>query len=171
MAPENSLAVLPFVNMSGDSEQEYFSDGLSEELLNLLAKIPDLRIISRTSAFSFKGKDVKLTDVEKELNVAHVLEGSVRKSGNQVHITAQSIEARSDTHLWSETYDRPLDNIFAIQDEIAAEVVAQLRLTLLGELSVVQETNPEAYALYLQGRHLRRQGKAEAFEQVRSRLQ
>jgi adenylate cyclase len=152
--PPNSIAVLPFVNMSDDVSNEYFSDGISEELLNLLAKIPELRVISRSSAFFFKGKDVKLVDVARELNVAHVLEGSVRKAGNQVRITAQLIEARSDTHLWSESYDRTLDDIFAIQDEIAAEVVSALKVILLGENAPrVRETNPEAYALYLQGKH------------------
>ena len=106
---DKSIAVLPFVNMSADKDQEYFSDGISEELLNLLAKIPELRVIARTSSFSFKGKDVEhRARSRSELNVAHVLEGSVRKSGNKVRITAQLIEARSDTHLWSQTYDRQL---------------------------------------------------------------
>ena len=160
-----SIAVLPFVDMSREGDQEYFSDGISEELLNLLAKIPELRVISRSSAFSYKGKDIKLADVARELNTAHILEGSVRKAGNKVRITAQLIEARSDTHLWSETYDRTLDDIFAIQDEIALEVVEQLKVTLLGAAPMVKETDPEAYALYLQARHLGRQGTAEAFEQ------
>ena len=150
---EKSIAVLPFVNMSSDEEQEYFSDGISEELLNLLVKIPELRVISRSSSFSFKGKDIKLAEVARELNVAHILEGSVRKAGNQVRITVQLIEARSDTHLWSETYDRTLDDIFAIQDEIASAVVAQLKVTLLGAMPEPQKTSPEVYALYLQGRY------------------
>ena len=168
---DKSIAVLPFVNMSDDAGNEYFSDGISEELLNLLAKIPELRVISRSSAFSFKGKDMKVADVARELNVAHILEGSVRKAGNQVRITVQLIEARSDTHLWSETYDRMLDDIFAIQDEIAAAVVAQLKVTLLGAAPVVRETDPQAYALYLQGRHLRRQMTAEGNEQAQALLQ
>ena len=142
------------------------SDGIAEELLNLLAQIPELRVISRTSAFYFKGKDVKLADVARELNVAHILEGSIRTSGNQVRITAQLIEARSDTHLWSGTYDRTLDNIFAVQDEIAAAVVAQLKLTLLGATPTVAETDPKAYALYLQARFLGRQGTASGYEQA-----
>jgi TolB-like protein/lipoprotein NlpI len=162
---DKSIAVLPFVNMSSDAEQEYLSDGISEELLNLLAKIPELRVISRSSAFSFKGKDIAIPEIARQLNVAHILEGSVRKSGNALRITAQLIEARSDTHLWSETWDRPLDDIFAIQDEIAAMVVDQLKVTLLGETLHVQETDPEAYALYLQARHLGRQITAEALEQ------
>ena len=148
-----SIAVLPFVNMSDDASNEYFSDGISEELLNLLAKIPELRVISRTSAFSYKGKDIKLSEVARELNVAHILEGSVRKAGNQVRITVQLIEARSDSHLWSETYDRTLDNIFEIQDEIASEVVAQLKITLLGDAPTANETDPQAYPLYLQGKY------------------
>jgi TolB-like protein/Tfp pilus assembly protein PilF len=162
---DKSIAVLPFVNMSSDVEQEYLSDGISEELLNLLAKIPELRVISRTSAFSFKGKDIAIPEIARQLNVAHILEGSVRKSGNTLRITAQLIEARSDTHLWSKTWDRPLDDIFAIQDEIAATVVDQLKGTLLVETLHVQETDPEAYALYLQARHLGRQITAEALEQ------
>ncbi len=162
---EKSIAVLPFVDMSSNKDQEYMSDGIAEELLNLLAKIPELRVISRSSAFSYKGKHIKLAQVAKELNVAHILEGSVRKAGNRVRITAQLIEARSDTHLWSETYDRTLDDIFAIQDEIAAKVVEQLKITLLGELPKVVQTDPEAFALFLQARYLGLQFTAESFEQ------
>ena len=131
--PDRSIAVLPFVNMSDDPGNEFFSDGISEELLNLLAKVPELQVTSRSSAFAFKGERIDIPEVAQKLNVAHILEGSVRKAGNQVRITAQLIQARSDTHIWSETYDRTLDNIFAIQDEIASEVVAQLKVTLLGE--------------------------------------
>jgi len=155
---ENSIAVLPFVNMSDDASNEYFSDGISEELLNLLAKIPQLRVISRSSAFSFRGKDIDIPTLAEQLNVAHVLEGSVRKAGNKVRITVQLIEARSDTHLWSGTYDRELDDIFAIQDEIAAKVVEQLKITLLGDTPATRKTVPEAYALYLQARYLRQTG-------------
>lgn len=150
---QQSIAVLPFINMSSDAEQEYFSDGLSEELLNLLAKIPELRVSSRTSAFSFKGKDFKIADVGRELNVDHVLEGSVRKSGNKVRITAQLIRVDTDTHMWSETWDRTLNDIFAIQDEIAAAVVAELKVRLLGELPQTVATDPETYSLFLQTRH------------------
>ena len=149
-----SIAVLPFVNMSDDASNEFFSDGLSEEMLNLLAKIPGLRVTSRSSAFSYKGKDFKIADVGRELNVGSVLEGSVRKAGNQVRVTAQLIKVDGDVHMWSETYDRSLDNIFAIQDEIASAVVAQLKLKLLGEMPTTHETDPEAYALFLQARHL-----------------
>jgi TolB-like protein/Tfp pilus assembly protein PilF len=165
-APDRSIAVLPFADMSPDKDQEYLSDGLSEELLNLLAKIPELRVASRTSAFSFKGKDVKIAEVAAELNVAHVLEGSVRKAGNRVRITAQLIDANSDVHLWSETWDRTLDDVFAIQDEIASNVVDELRVTLLGETPTIEETDPEAYNLYLQARHLARQGSRESMRQA-----
>ncbi len=128
--PEQSIAVLPFENIGGDPGQEYFSDGISEELLNLLAQIPELTVISRSSAFSFKGKDIAIPTVAKQLNVAHVLEGSVRKVGNRVRITAQLIEARSDSHLWSQSYDRELDDIFAVQDEIASAISEALKVKL-----------------------------------------
>src|SRR5438309_1950535 len=118
--PEKSIAVLPFVDMSAGKDQEYFSDGISEELLNLLAKIPQLQVTARTSSFAFKGKEVAIPEIARTLHVAHVLEGSVRKAGNSVRITAQLIRTGTDTHLWSQTYDRKLDDIFAIQDEIAA---------------------------------------------------
>jgi TolB-like protein/Tfp pilus assembly protein PilF len=157
-----SIAVLPFVNMSSDPEQEFFSDGLSEELLNLLANIPELKVASRSSAFQFKGEKIDIPDVAQKLNVAHVLEGSVRKSGNQVRITAQLIKADDGYHVWSETYDRTLEDIFAVQDEIALEVVTALKLTLLEDVPHVIETDPETYAVYLQGRHLARQSTAEA---------
>jgi TolB-like protein/cytochrome c-type biogenesis protein CcmH/NrfG len=160
-----AIAVLPFVNMSSDNEQEYFSDGLSEELLNLLTKIPELRVAARTSSFSYKNKDVKVAQIGEELNVAHVLEGSVRKSGNRVRITAQLIQAADGYHLWSETFDRTLDDVFVIQDEIAAKVVAQLKIKLLNAVPQVKETDPDAYGLFLQARHFGRQGSAEAFEQ------
>jgi len=162
---DKSIAVLAFQDMSQDKDQEYLSDGIAEELLNLLAKIPELRVISRSSAFSFKGQNLELPEIAERLNVFHILEGSVRKAGNRVRITAQLIEARSDTHLWSETYDRELDDIFAIQDEIAATVVAQLKITLLGAAPHVQATDPEAYALFLQARHLGRLGTPEGWEQ------
>jgi len=167
----SSIAVLPFVNMSDDAANEYFSDGISEELLNLLARIPELRVISRSSAFAYKNKDINIQQVAKELNVAHVLEGSVRKVGNQVRITAQLIDGRTDAHLWSETYDRSLNDVFAIQDEVAAMVVEKLKLTLLGDTPTVQATDPEAYALYLKGRHLRQQRTPAGTEQALSVLQ
>ena len=151
---EKSIAVLPFVNMSDDGANEYFSDGLSEELLNLLAKIPELKVAARTSSFQFKGQTGDIDTIAKQLKVANVLEGSVRKAGNQVRITAQLIKADDGYHLWSETYDRTLENIFAVQDEIAAAVVEALKITLLGAAAPVsKQANPEAYALFLQGRY------------------
>ena len=165
-ASAKSIAVLPFLNMSTDADQGFFADGLSEELLNLLAKIPALQVTSRSSAFSYKGKDVKLAQVARELNVAHILEGSVRKSGNRLRITAQLIDARTDTHLWSETYDRSLDDIFAVQDEIAAAVVAQLKISLLGAAPKAKTADPKAYALYLQARQLSRQASEESMAEA-----
>ncbi len=155
---DNSIAVLPFVNMSDDASNEYFSDGISEELLNLLSKIPQLRVISRSSAFSFKGKNIAIPMLAEQLNVAYVLEGSVRRAGNWVRITAQLIEARSDSHLWSETYDRELEDIFSIQDEISAAIVEALkkRLRLQVEMAprAVAAANTEAHEAYLRGRYL-----------------
>jgi serine/threonine-protein kinase len=159
-----SIAVLPFVNMSGDQENEYFSDGLSEELLNLLAKIPRLHVAGRTSSFQFKGMNEDLRLIGEKLNVANVLEGSVRKSGPRIRITAQLIDAESGYHLWSDTYDRELTDVFAIQDEIAANVVAALRVTLLGEgaPSASHSTQDiDAYNLYLQARYFMDQTSEE----------
>jgi TolB-like protein/Tfp pilus assembly protein PilF len=170
-AEAKSIAVLPFVDMSQTKDQEYFSDGLSEELLNLLAKIPALQVTSRSSAFSYKGKDLKLAQVARELNVAHILEGSVRKSGNRLRITAQLIDARTDKHLWSETYDRTLEDIFAVQDEIAAAVVGQLKITLLGSAPKAKVADPKAYALFLQARQLAYQNTDEGLKQAVSLYQ
>ena len=153
-----SIAVLPFVNMSADEEQEYFSDGLTEELLNVLARGKEMRVIGRTSSFQFKGKNEDLREIGRKLNVSHILEGSVRRAGDTVRITAQLIDSSDGAHLWSSTFDRTLDDIFAVQDEIANAVFAALQVELLG----VAETpgsprNAEAYDLYLKGlraRHL-----------------
>ena len=166
----NSIAVLPFVNMSDDPSNEYFSDGISEELLNLLAGIPELRVAARTSSFSFKGKDMAIQEMAKQLKVAHILEGSVRKAGNQVRITAQLIKADDGYHLWSESYDRQLDDIFAIQDDIAKSVVDSLRLTLLGEAPQTEPIDPEAYVLYLQAVQVGAHMHAEALEQSNALL-
>jgi TolB-like protein/Tfp pilus assembly protein PilF len=149
-----SIAVLPFINMSSDPEQEYFSDGLSEELLNLLAGVSGLRVAARTSSFFYKDKldTVTFSEIARELNVTHVLEGSVRKSGDKIRVTAQLIRADGGFHIWSETFDRTLDDVFAIQDEIAARVVASLKITLLGEAPQSRVTSAEAYDLTMQGR-------------------
>ena len=151
---DRSIAVLPFDDMSPASDQEYMSDGIAEEILNLLARIKELRVISRSSAFSFKGKDFDIPTVGEQLNAEYVLEGSVRTAGDQLRITAQLIHASTDTHQWSRTYDRKLENIFEIQDDIAAAVVEELKLTLLGDAPKSQRVDEEAYKLVLQARYL-----------------
>jgi len=164
-----SIAVLPFVNRSHDQADEYFSDGLADELLNVLTKIRGLRVAARTSAFSFKGKQTTIADVGRTLNVATVLEGSVRKAGNRMRISVQLVQVADGYHLWSERYDRTLEDIFAVQDDIAQSVVKELRSTLLGEAvdpkAATEATaqvaaavkgrasDPEAHRLYLQARH------------------
>ena len=163
-APDpHSIAVLPFVDMSQAKDQEYFSDGISEELLNLLARIPELKVAARTSSFSFKGKEVGIPEIARQLHVAHVLEGSVRKSGSQVRITSQLIRAADGFQVWAETYDQKLDDIFKIQDEIAADVVKKLEVTLFAAEPKARATDPKAYALFLQAKQLGRQFTAEAF--------
>ena len=149
-----SVLVLPFRNVSEDASQEYFADGIAEELLNLLTKIEELRVISRATSWTFKGKDIDIAAIREKLDVSHILEGSVRKAGNQIRITAQLIDARSDSQLWSDTYDRTLDDIFAIQDEISVMVVDRLKLELLAGPPSAEEIDPVAYDLYLQGKHL-----------------
>lgn len=169
---EKSIAVLPFVNMSADPDQDYFSDGVSEELLNLLAQIPELRVISRSSSFSFKGRDISIPEVAAALNVDHVLEGSVRKAGSRIRITAQLIEARSDTHLWSETYDRELDDIFAVQDEIAAIIGDSLRTELVqadgqpASPTSIKTASLGAYEAFLRGREFLHLRERENIEQA-----
>lgn len=151
---DKSIVVLPFTNLSTDPEQAFFADGISEELLNLLAQIPELRVISRTSAFAFKGKDAGIAEIAEKLKVSHVLEGSVRRSNDQLRITAQLIDASTDSHLWSETYERTVDDVFEIQDEIAAQVVAALKLKLLGRMPSAKRVDREAYVLLMQARQL-----------------
>jgi adenylate cyclase len=165
-----SIAVLPFADMSPEKDQVYFCDGLAEELLNMLAKVRELRVPARTSSFSFKGKDVKIAIIGKELNVESVLEGSVRKSGNKVRITAQLIKVSDGYHLWSETYDRNLDDIFAVQEDISRQVVGALKVTLLGvdEIELVRRPtkNIEAYELYLLGLHYYNQNTEISLEKA-----
>jgi TolB-like protein/Tfp pilus assembly protein PilF len=169
-AIDKSIAVLPFVNMSADEDNEYFSDGLSEELLNLLAKVDGLKVAARTSSFKFKKSEADIAEIGEKLNVATILEGSVRKSGNQARITAQLIKVDDGFHLWSETYDRDLSNIFQVQDEIARAIVDALKLPLLGQgktvIASTQAANFEAYDLYLLGRHHERERNAAGFEQA-----
>jgi TolB-like protein/tetratricopeptide (TPR) repeat protein len=161
-----SIAVLPFVDMSPAKDQEYLSDGIAEELLNLLVKIPGLQVAARTSSFSFKGKDFKIADVARELHVSNVLEGSVRKSGNRVRITVQLIQADSGFHLYSETFDRTLEDVFGIQDEISTAVVEALKIQLLGSVPKSIEADPAAYALYLQGRYFFERRTREDWEKA-----
>ncbi|HEX6126606.1 MAG TPA: protein kinase [Pyrinomonadaceae bacterium] len=153
--PSNSIAVLPFVNMSGDPENEYFCDGLAEELLNALAKIEDLKVAARTSTFTFKNRNIEISEIGRALNVRTVLEGSVRKSGNKLRVTVQLVSARDGFHLWSEKYDRDMKDIFDIQDEITLAVVDALKVKLLGKEKVAilkrYSDDAEAYELYLKG--------------------
>ncbi|MBI4663720.1 MAG: protein kinase [Verrucomicrobia bacterium] len=156
VANDKSVAVLAFADLSPEKDSEYFSDGISEELLNVLAKVPGLRVSARTSAFYFKGKQAPMAEIAKQLNVAYLVEGSVRKSGDRVRITAQLINAADGFHLWSETYERDMTNIFAIQDDIARAIVARLKVTLAGPAGVSSpkrhRADVEAYELYLKGR-------------------
>ncbi|WP_162056310.1 adenylate/guanylate cyclase domain-containing protein [Pontibacter pamirensis] len=164
-APPKSVAVLPFVNMSNDPEQEYFSDGIAEEIINSLAHLRDLKVAGRTSSSQFKGAKVDLREVGEKLGVATVLEGSVRKQGNKLRVTAQLINVADGFHLWSGKYDRSMDDIFAIQDDIALAITEQLEVTLLGsDREIITKTttlNAEAYELYLKGVfHINRRGSS-----------
>ncbi len=149
----NSIAVLPFAHMSSDEDNEYFCDGLAEELINALTKIDELKVAARTSAFSFKGKETDISEIARKLSVKTILEGSVRRSGSNVRITVQLINAADGYHLWSERYDREMNDIFAVQDEITLAVVEALKVKLLhGERSAILKkgtANTEAYELYL----------------------
>ncbi len=167
----NSLAVLPFTNLTSDKEQEYFSDGLTEELLNALVKIPDLKVAGRTSSFSFKGKNEDLRTIGEKLGVANILEGSVRKSGDRVRITAQLVKAAEGFHLWSEVYDRTLNDIFAVQDDIAKSVAEALKVTLLGKSAEPTTPNAEAYDLVLQARYIMRSGTEDSIRRARTVLE
>ena len=164
---ERSIAVLPFANLSDDKANEYFADGLSEELLNLLSRLPGLRVVARTSSFSFKGRAVGVGEIARELKVAHLLEGSVRRSGSRVRISAQLIRANDSSHVWSRSFDRELSDIFAVQDEIASAVAGELALSLFGSgAPKARPTDPRAYSLYLQGRHFFSLSSASGFEQA-----
>jgi len=174
-----SIAVLPFVNMSSDPEQEYFSDGIAEELLNVLSKIPGLRVSARTSSFQFKGENLDVIKIGQQLNSSLILEGSVRKSGTSVRITAQLIDAGNGFHLWSETYDRQIEDVFAVQDEISAAIVAALQehlgLQVVAAPRVRAAENPAAHEAYLRGLYLiaqdtiaGRNGAVQEFERALS---
>ncbi|WP_376694845.1 TPR end-of-group domain-containing protein [Wenzhouxiangella sp. EGI_FJ10305] len=171
---ENSIAVLPFADMSPDGDQEYFSDGLSEEILNLLAQIKELKVISRTSSFAFKGQNIDVREIGERLGAAHVLEGSVRKAGEQLRITAQLIEAEDGSHLWSESYDRRLENVFAIQDDIAGAIVEALEVSLTGsERRAADEHGTDsmpAYERFLEARRLIQQRSRSNLDAARGLL-
>jgi serine/threonine protein kinase/Tfp pilus assembly protein PilF len=167
---KNSIAVLPFKNMSADPEQEYFCEGMAEEIINALTHIKDLRVVARTSAFSFKGKDEDIREIGRKLSVDTVLEGSVRKAGNRLRITAQLIDVEDGYHLWSEKYDRDLEDIFTIQDEISLAIVENLKLKLLeGEKTALLKRptdDAEAYNLYLKGLYFALKANLEALQKA-----
>jgi len=167
----NSLAVLPFADMSPDKDQEYFSDGLTEELLNALVKIPDLKVAGRTSSFSFKGRNEDLRVIGEKLGVANILEGSVRKSGDRVRITAQLVKAADGFHLWSETYDRTLNDIFAVQDDIAKAVAQALQVTLLGKQKDAPHSDASTYDMILQARFVLQTNNAVNVRRAREILE
>ncbi|MCX6234956.1 MAG: hypothetical protein NT175_09590 [Bacteroidetes bacterium] len=166
----NSIAVLPFTDLSPEKDQEYFCDGMSEELINVMTQIPELKVVARTSAFSFKGKEIDVRDIGEKLNVKTILEGSVRKSGNQLRISAQLIDVNNGYHLWSQTYNRELKDVFAIQDEIASAIITALKNRLLPEekerIEKKQTENMEAYQLYLKGRFYWNKRNREGFERA-----
>ena len=165
---DQSIAVLAFRDMSQARDQGYFSEGIAEQMLNLLTRVQGLRVTSRASAFSFAGKDVDIPTIARKLNVRYVLDGSVHKAGDHIRISAQLIDGRSDTQLWSQTFDRPLQDIFTIQDEIAATVVEQLKIELLGAVPTVRKTKPEALRLYLESLAAYRQHTPASYEQSRT---
>jgi adenylate cyclase len=168
-----SIAVLPFVNMSGDKEQEYFSDGLAEEIINSLTKIPGLKVAGRTSSFYFRDKDVEFEEIGKRLRVEHILEGSVRKSGNRIRITAQLVKVSDGFHLWSERYDRELTDVFAIQDEISQAIAEKLSVQFSWDRPPVKRhtDNIEAYNLYLKGHYQLHKYTAESLDKSKEYLE
>jgi TolB-like protein/Tfp pilus assembly protein PilF len=167
--PQRSIAVLPFTNMSGDKEQEYFSDGLAEEIINALAQISALKVIARTSAFAFKGKNTDIRTIARTLGVTNILEGSVRRSGNRIRVTAQLITATDGTHLWSERYDREMADVFAVQDEISAAISSALQIKLAPQTSATPQHVPAlpAYEALLKARHFHWKATAESMDQAR----
>src|SRR5206468_9268302 len=156
-----SIAVLPFLDLSQAKDQEYFCDGMSEEILDALAKIDGLRVVARTSSFSFKGKNVNASEIGKKLNVENVLEGSLRREGNRIRISAQLVNARNGFHLWSQTYERELQGVFALQDEITRSIVDALKIKLAVSLPTHEQRNTEAYDLYLRGLYFSNKGSED----------
>src|SRR5437667_5597320 len=170
-ADQKSIAVLPFVDMSQAKDQEYFCDGISEEILDALAKVDGLRVVARTSSFSFKGKNADVGEVANKLGVRHVLEGSLRRDGNRVRISAQLINARDGFHLWSDTYERELKDVFAVQDEITRSIVDALKIKLAVAPPARPRQNTEAYDLYLQGIYLSNKSEEGSFPKSLSLFQ
>jgi len=172
-ASQPSIAVLPFANMSADKEQEYFSDGLAEEIINSLAQIPDLKVTARTSAFAFRGKEQDITKIAETLKVSTILEGSVRRSGNRIRVTAQLINAKDGYHLWSQRYDREMEDVFAVQDEIAAAITLALRIKLGRKPEATRQYRPNlpAYEACLKGRHYLMGNSPEALAQAKAYLE
>lgn len=166
-APHNSIAVLPFANLSDDPGNEYFSDGVSEEILNTLVQTNSFKVVGRTSSFAFKNRNEDLRQIGRTLTVSHVLEGSVRKAGNRARITAQLIKTNDGFHLWSDTFEFELDNIFTIQADIASAVVSALKIHILGDITSKRETSPDAYANYLRAIYFLRSGEADRIKKAR----
>jgi serine/threonine-protein kinase len=167
--PVKTIAVLPFTNLSGDKENEYFSDGLTEELINALAGLPGLRVTARSSAFAFRGKNLDIREIGAKLNVEHILEGSVRSSGNRVRVMAQVVNAADGYQLWSARYDREMRDVLDIQDEISRSIVDTLRVRLAKDASLVRShtQSPEAFSLYLRGRHYHEKHTPEGYARAR----
>src|SRR5207248_10757453 len=171
LPPDKSIAVLPFLDLSETKDQEYFCDGMSEEILEALAKVDGLRVVARTSSFSFKGKSVNAREVGEKLNVANVLEGSLRRDGNRVRVTAELINTRTGFHLWTETYDRELGGVFALQDEITRAIVDALKIKLAVALPAHEQRNTEVYDLYLQGLYFSNKSSEEDLRRALSFFQ
>src|SRR5437764_4774790 len=163
--PDKSIAVLPFVDMSQAKDQDYFCDGISEEILDALAKVEGLRVVARTSSFSFKGKNADVAEIGQKLNVQNVLEGSLRREGNRIRVTAQLINTRDGFHIWSETFERELQGVFAVQDEITRAIVDALKVKLAIAPATRTRQNTEAYDLYLQGLYLSNKTDEESLRQ------
>ena len=164
ISKNKSIAVLAFLDMSPEQDQAYFSDGMSEEILNRLAQIPELKVISRTSSFFYKGKSLTTKEISEELEVSHILEGSVRKYEDKVRITVQLIESDTSAHLWSETYDEDMNDVFRIQDSISQAVSKKLKLSLLEKSKESKKADLEAYNTYLQAKHLIQKSSLENYK-------
>jgi TolB-like protein len=171
LPPEKSIAVLPFFDLSQTKDQEYFCDGISEEIRDALAKVDGLRVVGRTSSFSFKGKNANAIEIGKKLRVANVLEGTLRREGNRVRITTELIDASSGFRIWSETYERELQGMFALQDEITRAIVAALKLKFAISLPSLERPNIEGYDLYLQGLYFSNRGTEEDLRRALSFFQ